>query len=274
MKRCIALIVAAFATIPVPAHAQAGKTYALVSAIGSTLAYTRLKTQVGSHREPYDRHSLKVPDSSLDAAALRGLERIVKQVDPEARFVYLKLNPAEFEGVDAPRRGQTAVGKLATALERMPQRKDWHQVLVLTPRYVANERERLGSKLSGIGIYVQPIHTGIMGPSLNEIESRDDAEAISPSGETVRASTFIAPYFYAQVWVLDAQTLEVLYTAERFDYQRIHDPRSTAINIENAIPPETLGPMVEKFVEQASAKALRDAIGVVTVTEPRVVQPR
>lgn len=68
--------------------------------------------------------------------------------------------------------------------------------------------------------------------------------------------------------------LEVLYTAERFDYQRIYDPQSAAINIERALPPETLGPLVESFVERASAKALRDAIGVVTVTEPRVVQPR
>jgi hypothetical protein len=259
--------------IAIPSRAtETGRTYALVSAIGSTLAYTRLKTQVGSHLEPYDRADLKVPDATLDAAALRGLERIVKQTDPEARFVYLKLNPAEFEGVAAPRRGETAVGKLATALERMPQRSDWHQVLVLTPRYVANERERLGSKLQGIGIYVQPIHSSLMGPALNEIATRDDAEAISPTGERVRASTFIAPYFYAQVWVLDAKTLEVLYTAERFDYQRIHDPKATAIDIENAIPPETLGPMVEKFVEQASAKALREAIGVVTVTEPRIIK--
>ena len=159
MKRFV-LVLLAMLAMPAPA-AEPGRTYALVSAIGSSLAYTRLK-----------------------------------QTDPEARFVYLRLNPSELDNVAAPR------------------------------------------------------------------------------GEAVRASSFIAPYFYAQVWVLDARSLEVLYTAERFDYQRIYDPQSAAINIERALPPETLGPLVESFVEKASAKALRDAIGVVTVTEPRVVQPR
>jgi hypothetical protein len=186
--------------------------------------------------------------------------------------VYLRLNPAEMEGVEPPRRGETAVGKLATALERLPERRDWHQILVLTPRYVASERERMGSKLFGIGVYVQPFHRPFRQP-VNDIASSDDAEAVSPGGEPVRASTFIAPYFYAQVWVLDAASLQVLYASERFDFQRIHDPRSTAIDIERAVPPETLGPMVESFVEQASARVLREAIGEVTVGEPRIVKP-
>ena len=267
------LLAAALAAVPAAA-AETGKVYALVSAIGSTLAHVRLKESTGTHMEPYQRTALKVPDASLDAAALRGLERIVRQTDPEARFVYLRLNPAEFEGVAPPRRGETAVGKLASALDKLPERKSWHQVLVITPRFVASERERLGSKLQGVGVYVQPFHRGIFGPGRDELSTRDDAESITPEGEPVQASTFVAPYFYAQVWVLDAQTLEVLYTGERFDYQRIHDPKSTAIDIEVAVPPEKLGPMVERFVENASAKALRDAIGVVTITEPKVVSPR
>ena len=271
MKRLVLLLLATLA-MPVSA-AETGKTYALISAIGSSLAYTRLKMATGSHLEPYERATMALPNASMDAAALRGLESVVKQTDPEARFVYLRLNPSELDKVAAPRRGETALGKLAAALERMPERRSWHQVLLLAPRYVPYEREMLGSKLQGIGVYVQPFERSKLDPG-DEINGRDDAEAISPRGEAVRASSFIAPYFYAQVWVLDAGTLEVLYTAERFDYQRIYDPQSAAINIERAIPPETIGPLVESFVEKASAKALRDAIGVVTVTEPRVVQPR
>lgn len=272
-KSLAALLCAALAAVAQPAFAQ-GKTYALVSAIGSSLTYVRSRPATGTSLEPYQRTTLPVPDATLDAAALRGLERIVRQADPEARFVYLKLNPAEFEGVSPPRRGEHAVGKLAAAIEKMPDRNNWHQVMVLTPRYVASERELLGSKLHGIGIYVQPVHRSLLDIPNNDIASRDDAESITPEGEPVKASSFVAPYFYAQVWVLDPRTLEVLYSSERFDFQRIHDPKSTAINIEVAVPPEKLGPMVEKFVENASAKALRDAIGVVTVTEPKVVSPR
>jgi hypothetical protein len=274
MKRCMPLLLAWAVGLAVPVHAaEGGKTYALISAIGSSIAYTRQKMATGSHLEPYERATVTLPNASLDAAALRGLENVVRQTDPEARFVYLRLNPSELDGVPAPKRGEVALGKLATALERMPERSGWHQVLLLAPRYVPYEREMLGSKLQGIGLYVQPFERSRLDPG-DEINGRDDIEAISPRGEAVRASSFIAPYFYAQVWVLDARTLEVLYTAERFDLQRIYDPASAAISIERALPPETRGPMVESFGERASAKALRHAIGVVTVTEPRVVAPR
>jgi hypothetical protein len=273
MKAIVAVLLLILGVAMPARAAEGGRTYALVSAIGSSLTYVRQKMGTGSHREPYDRSTLKVPDASLDASALRGLEHVLKQTDPEARFVYLRVNPAELEGVEPWKRGDTAVGKLATQLERMPERAKWHQVVVITPRYVPSEREGLASKLNGIGVFVQPMHQGFL-DNATALGQPDDIDAQTPTGEPVRASSYIAPYFYAQVWVLDAQSLEVLYTSERYDFKRIHDPKSTAIDIEKAIPPETLGPLVESFVQTASARALREAIGVVTVTEPKIVQPR
>ncbi|HET7730290.1 MAG TPA: hypothetical protein VFK48_09680 [Usitatibacter sp.] len=272
MRAFAACIAACFAAASIPIGAAHAKTYALVSAIGSSLAYVKERAATGTHLEPYERTTLEVPDATLDAAAFRGLEQVVRQSDPEAKFVYLRLNPAELEGVSAPRKGEVALGKLATAFERMPQRKDWDQIMVITPRYVASERERLGSKLQGIGIFVRPFNQGFMDPFGN-IASGAESATVSPSGEAGHASSFIAPYFYVRTFVLDAATLEVLYTSERFDYQRIHDPKSDAIDIERAVPPEKLGPMVEKFVETSTAKALREAVGEVTVGEPRVVRP-
>jgi len=73
--------------------------------------------------------------------------------------------------------------------------------------------------------------------------------------------------------VLDAATLKVMHTTERFDFQRIRDPSVAATRIENELPPEKLGPIVETFVEQGErARRAREAIGVVSVGEPKVVK--
>jgi hypothetical protein len=262
-----------------PARAEEPpRTYALVSAIGSTLLYVKPRMSTGTHLEAFQRAELAVPDSSLDAAALRGLEKTVRLSDPTAKFVYLRLNPEEFSRIDAPQKGAVAVGKLATAFDRMPERKDWYQILVVTPRYVASERAGLGSKLSGVGIYVQPMERGVIGQNGGiDTDIHDDQpgeDAVTPDGKPVQSGSFIAPFFYTQVWVLDAATLQVIHTTERFDFQRIRDPSVGATKIENEVPPEKLGPIVETFVEQASARAAQEAIGVVTVGEPKVVRPR
>jgi hypothetical protein len=271
--RRLAFLVAAFMAAS-SAWAQEVHTYALVSAVGSTLAYVKPRLSAGTHLEGYQRAELKVPDTSLDVAVLKGVEKTVRQADPTAKFVYLRLNPAEFAHVDAPKKGDVAVGKLATAFDQMPQRKDWYQIVVVTPRYVASEREGLGSKLSGIGIYVQPVEKTMIGVDGSaSMESGNDASdmAVTPGGEAVRASSYIAPYFYTRLWILDAATLEVLQSSERFEFQRIRDPSNAAVHIEAEVPPEKLGPMVETFVEEAAAKMAREAIGVVTVGEPKVV---
>ncbi len=251
------------------------RTYALVSAIGSTLQYVKPRFSTGSHLGEYQRAELAVPDASLDAAALRGLEKIVRAGDPQARVEYLRLNPEELKDVDPVQRGGTAVGKLATALERLPGRERWHRILIVAPRYVANEREGMGAKLQGVGIFVQTLERGVFDGGGNAAQNFTDAyETVTPDGVKFegRSTAFVAPYFYAQVWVLDARTLEVINRTERFDLVRIADPGSDANRIENAIPAERLGPLVEGFVEKAAERAAREAIGVVTVSEPKVVK--
>ena len=254
-------------------------TYALVSAIGSTLSYVKPRFSTGTHMEPWQRAELKVPNKALDAAALRGLENVVRASDPAARFVYLRLNPDEYKDVDGPFKGEVAVGKLASAFERMPERKDWYRILVVTPRYVANERAGMGAKLSGIGIYVQTMERSMVAADgstiADPITDDPDIQGTTPDGKPLRIEgAFVAPFFYTKLWVIDAQTLQVLNTSERFDAQKIRDPTVAATRIEAEVPPEKLGPIVETFVEQASTRAAQNALGVVTVGEPKVVKPK
>ena len=70
-----------------------------------------------------------------------------------------------------------------------------------------------------------------------------------------------------------AQTMKVIETNERYDFQRIYDPRSDAIDVAKQMTPEVLSTMVEQFVEKASARALNDQQGEVIIREPRIVNP-
>jgi hypothetical protein len=105
------------------------------------------------------------------------------------------------------------------------------------------------------------------------ISTAIDADAISPTGEKNPTYRFVAPYFYAQVFVIDAKTMKVLETNERYDFQRMYDPDSPALDVAQSIPPEVLSGMMEKFVERAAARSLNDREGEVIIKEPRVIDP-
>jgi len=112
-----------------------------------------------------------------------------------------------------------------------------------------------------------------MGITDTEIETAFDPETISPDGEKSHSYKYVAPYFYAQIWVIDAQTMKVIETNDRYDFQRIWDPKSDALDVAAQMTPEVLSNMVEKFVEKASARALNDKQGEVIIQEPRIVNP-
>ena len=84
----------------------------------------------------------------------------------------------------------------------------------------------------------------------------------------------MAPYFYTQLWILDAKTLTVLDTEERYDYQKIYDWRWTANDVQRNFSPEQMADTVQAFVERSAARATREAVGTVTVGEPKLVNPR
>jgi hypothetical protein len=268
----LALLAAAGAlAADAPSPTPPRRTWALISAIGGTLSYVREKFVTGSSLDPYQRSSISIPDYALDVAVFRGLESVVIANDQEAEIVYARLDPRELENVPAYRKGEVAIGKLASALDKLPARKGWHRIVVMTPEFVRPEHEGLGSKLGGIGLYVKRLET--MFPGELDLEERHE-KMVTPDGQPTRGQTYIAPYLHARVWVLDAQTLEVIETSDRYDFVKIHDPMATELNIEKAIPPEKLVPIMEKFVERSVARTLREAIGVVTVSDPKLVDEK
>jgi hypothetical protein len=269
------LVAAMFAAWPAFGQApiaEKPKVYALVSAIGSEITVVRQRRDVGSNIEPYRRYKVPVPGMDMDAAVLRGLDRAVASDDPESKRIFLRLAPDQIAGVHGYQRGQVLSEKALATLAAMSERKDWDRIILVAPRYLNVAREGIGPKLHGIGIYIQPLGRGGRSGE-DDIESALDPETISPDGEKSNSYKSVAPYFYAQLWVIDAKTMKVLETNDRYDFQRIYDPKSTAIDVAQQMPVDVLTNMVEKFVERASARALNDQQGEVIIKEPRVVTP-
>lgn len=250
------------------------KTYALVSAIGSEINYVRQYKGTGTNISPYRRFPMQVPDGSVDAAVLRGLDRAVAQEDPDSKRIFLRMQPGALTGIAASRRGDVISARVLADLEHAVDRKEWDRIILVTPRFANVGWDNMGDKLHGIGVYVQPLGRNRASFVESDIESSSDPETVSPTdGAKSNSYRFVAPYFYAQVWIIDAKTMKVLEKKERYDFIRLYDPMSTSVNVANSIPPELLATQLDKFVERASAKALNEAIGEVIVNEPKIVNP-
>jgi hypothetical protein len=267
------LALAAGACVVSGAAAETSKVYVLVSAIGGEITVVRQYRGIGATLEPYKRYTVPVPGPDIDAAVLRGLDRAVASEDPDSTRIFMRLSPEAVRGVAGYQRGQVLSGKALAALEANPERMKWHRIILVAPRFLNPGVEGMGSKLQGIGIFVQPIGRGRMGAFDDGINTAIDPDTISPTGEKNPSYRYVAPYFYAQLWVIDAKTMKVLETNERYDFQRMYDPDSPALDVAQTIPPEVLSGMMEKFVERASARALNDQQGEVIIKEPRIVDP-
>jgi hypothetical protein len=250
------------------------KTYALVSAIGSEITYVRQVKGTGSNISPYRRYPAQIPDGAIDAAVLRGLDRAVAQEDPDSKRIFLRMQPGALTGLLGHERGDVISGRVMDDLAHAADRAQWDRIILVTPRFLNAEREGMGPRLHGIGIYVQPLGRNLdAGFMDSELQSSAEPDTFAPDGKRSTSYKFFAPYFYAQVWVIDAKTMKVLEKNERYDFMRIYDPMSTAIDVAKSIPPEVLSEKLQTFVERASAKALNDAIGEVIVNEPKIVNP-
>ncbi len=235
------------------------KTYALISAVGDQLDYVTRKQETGSHLDPFNRVKMKVAGNALNASVLRGLDKVLDDTDPGSKRVYMSLAPIEMNGVRPQDREKVAIGKIVAALEKIPQRKDWDKIIVVTPSFRASEFNGMGTKLQGLGVFVQPLYAGTMNDDSGDIDldgaGMGDA-ADTPDGKQTRSKRYVAPYSYTQLWVLDAKTLEVLEKNDRYDNQKYFDPMATAINVANTISTEDLAKRLSSLIEKSASRAL------------------
>ena len=250
------------------------KVYALISAVGDQFTMVTQKQSTGSNvLDNYRREVVKVPGNALNTSILNGLDRAIEQKDPSSIRILAILNALEMQGVRPIDREKVAMGKLLTALEKMPQRADWDTIIVVTPKYQYSARKGMGSKLEGIGVYIQPLESNtLFEAGGTDIVGSEGEDTITPDGKpSRRSSVYVAPYNYTQTWVFDAKTLKVLETSARYEFQRIYDPESTALNVAKSITPEKLAEVLTKFVERSVARGVGEALPTVEIGEIKPV---
>ena len=260
----------AHAQTPAPAPAtttssavasSAPKTFALVAAVGDQFQYVRQKESVGSHLEPYIRHNMQVPDNALNHAVLRGLDRALAADFPDSERVFLAMR-SDFtaEGVLPQDREAETMRRVMAMLEKNPARKDWDQIIVVTPKWLMSERQGMGAKLSGIGMYVQPLG------ALSDVADEKMGDTVeNPDRTSTTSRTFVAPFFYVQVTTLDAKTLKTLRSESRYDFRKVVNKESAALDVEYGFTPEQLASTLTRFVETSALRAVNDKVGTDTV---------
>ncbi len=252
----------ATAAAPATTPATAPRVFALVAAVGDQFQYVRQKESVGSNFiDNHTRQTLKVPDHSLNYAVLRGLDRAVEADFPGSERVLLAVKGVpEIQAALPQDREALTMKHVLGVLEANPARKDWDQIIVVVPKWLMSGRQGIGGKLTGIGVYVQPL-----GEEMDKSGDFVDDVVEDTAREQVRSRRFVAPYFYVQVTTLDAKTLKVIKSESRYDFRKIVDKESTALDVAAQFTPEQLASHMQRFVETSALKAVNEKADTGTV---------
>lgn len=230
-------------------HASEPRVYALVGAVGNRIEVVHEVQSVGSNLPPFRRSAYKVDGNLVNRLVLQGLDQAVEKADPGSRRVYLSTNPV-------PQTIERVVEDL-----RKQDRSQWHRVMVALPSYRSMGNDGLPIRIQGLGIFVQPLCQSDVGWNKNigscsyGLRPPSGPQAVTPEGETIPANTYVAPYSFIEVFVLDAKTLEVLERRVSHGHRKLTDKNASAQRIFDGTNSEFLAAQVVEVVHGAVEEA-------------------
>jgi hypothetical protein len=258
-----------------PVNPATPKAIALVAAIGDRFSVIYEVEGKGSHLEPFRRSVIEAPDDLLNRIALQTLDREVARARPDDKRIYLSLPAAPVYRVAPALRESHAIAKVIAELEKMPQRLEWDRILVVTPAYRAHEHDGMASKLQGFGIFMQPLKSGLSNflavPAYRDVLAGDDVD--TPGDGIRRSETYLAPFAYLAITILDPKTLAVIDTQRRFDSLKLADPLSGSLDISQSFSRDYLARRVVGLIEKSIHEAVQqtELAGKVEIREIREV---
>lgn len=257
---------------------------AMVAAVGDQVSYSRQRSSAGTHIDPTYRKTLTIPTQALNAAVLKGLDRALEREEPGSKRFFLLWNtPVEtaeaLKAAYGEQRNLLLWEALLAQLRELPQRMAWDRIEAVLPRYARNERDGMGTKLGGIGFYVQPLKNIMVELQENgdaiTTENEGSSQTIDPkTGKKGNYATFVAPYFYFDRITLDARTLQVLARTSHFDNVKYHDPNSTAIDVADQMPVAEMFTRLATLMEQSAYRSVRGLRLDVQVSPLQVIPAR
>ena len=259
-----------------PANAVKPRVYALIAAVGEQFSVVYEVESVGSHLSPYRRRTTEVPNNILNRLALHGLDKAIANIDPDSKRIYMAFSAAQMDGIAPSEREGVAISKIVAELEKMPQRLEWDRIVIATPAYRALELNGLASKLQGFGLFSQPLCQGRCGDDLHQL-GQDGVDAVTSEDKTIRARTYIAPFSYIEVWVLDPKSLAILDKQQGFDSQKLADPSYKPLDLSQSVGQKYVASCISSLIELSVGGAIMHSElnrrGKVEVGEPKVVNP-
>lgn len=246
-------------TAPSPAKP---KTYALAAALGNEFAVVSENINVFSHIENlhYSRLSRTSEDDILNRMALESLDRAITQLEPNSKRVYLRLSKLRVDKVDTAHREEAALTAIRSRLRDVAGRQAWDRIVVVTPAYRLFDHDGLSVnsdmiKLEGFGVFTQ--RGGNANPDADYgVNHGNRARTLSPQMKEVKSQSFIAPFSYVEIWVLDAKDLSLIDKQIRYDHQKLADPLSGSLDINQSIPKTFLANQVRGVIEGSIQEAV------------------
>lgn len=256
------------------------KVYALVAAVGERFSFVYEVRHVDSHLEPYRRSYVDLSDNFLNRSVLQGLDEAIAKIDPDSKRIYLALAAAQVESVAPSERESVAISKIVAELEKMPKRLEWDRIVVVTPAYKLLDINGMATKLQGFGVFTEPLTSARIDLGQGEMDfAQQGREAVAtPKGKAIRSKTYVAPFSYIDVWILDPKTLVVLDRQRRFDDLKFADPLSGSLDVNQSVSKKFLAGRILNLIDVSVGEAvmhseINSRRGEVTVGEPKVVDP-
>jgi hypothetical protein len=141
------------------------------------------------------------------------------------------------------------------------------------------------TKLQGFGVFSERLCQGGCTNWLSRIPTDIDPEpvngpeALTSEGKTIRVRTFIAPFSYIEVSVLDPKTLVVLDKQQGFDNQKLAEPvYKVPLDFSQTEAQKYLADRLVGLIELSVGEAVMHSEvnlrrGHVEVGEPKLVDP-
>jgi hypothetical protein len=261
------------------------RVYALIAAVGEQFTVVSDVQTTGSHLSPYRRHTTEVQNNILNRITLHSLDAAIAKVDPASKRIYMSLSAPLMDGVEPSRREEIAIGAVVAELKKMPEHAQWDRIVVATPAYRALELHGMASKLQGFGVFSERLCQAGCGNFLERVprwldpEPLDGVDAVTSDNENIKARTFLAPFSYIAIWVLDPATLTVLDKQQGFDNQKLaerHHKPSLDLS-QGDTQKYVTGRIVSLIEVSIGAAVMQSEIiarrGKVEVSEPKLVDP-
>ena len=230
--------------------------YALVAAMGNRFIASWEVHQTGSHLPNFPKRALEVKDDGINKLAVASLNEAVKKMHPQSERILLSV-PLSESTMDRVRSiEENAFATAVEALRARPDRSEWQRIVLVTPANRVDKADGLGPDTQGMGLFTQ----GLCQSDIRDCDKRratvGRVEVTNPKGETIRSDRFVAPYFFAKIWILDPQSLQVLDSEVVMDHMKYNDPQSDSMDQNQVFTPKFLAARLVERVEASTTEAV------------------